>query len=84
MQHQNTVSVTARVDKGLEADLAKIAKTTGRTRSALINEALRSFVSTEIQFISKVEAGLADLEAGRTVDMDAVVSAVRRAIRPST
>ncbi len=74
--------VTARVDDDLVAELDALAQITGRTKSTLISQAIRSYVASERAFIMKVEAGLADFEAGRTVDLEAVVAAVRRSIRP--
>ena len=77
-----SVTVATRVDAALDAELERLADVTGRTKSALMAEALRSYVASERHFIEAVEAGLRDLQAGRLVDHDAVVSAVRRAIRP--
>ena len=77
-----SVTVAARVDGALDAELEKLARVTGRTKSALMAEALRSYVASERQFVEAVEAGLEDLAAGRVVDQKTVVAAVRRAIRP--
>lgn len=79
-----SVTIAARVDESLDAELDDLAKRTGRSKSALVAEALRSFVDSERQFIEAVEAGLADLEAGRLVDHSVVAAAVRRAIRPKS
>lgn len=78
-----SVTIAARVDEGLDAELDWLAQTTGRTKSALINTAIRSYVTSERDFIEKVEAGIADFEAGRTADFQTVVAAVRRSIRPA-
>ena len=76
-----SVTIAARVDEGLDTELDLIAQITGRTKSNLINQALRSYVGSERDFIEKVEAGIADFEAGRTADLETVFAAVRRAIR---
>jgi predicted transcriptional regulator len=78
-----SVTIAARVDDTLDADLENLASVTGRTKSSLVVEALRSYVASERQFIDAVEAGLDDLRAGRLVDHETVIAAVRRAIRPS-
>jgi predicted transcriptional regulator len=78
-----SVTIAARVDDTLDADLENLASVTGRTKSSLVVEALRSYVASERQFIDAVEAGLDDLRAGRVVDHETVIAAVRRAIRPS-
>ncbi|MBF0374017.1 MAG: ribbon-helix-helix protein, CopG family [Alphaproteobacteria bacterium] len=77
-------TVAARIDEDLDAELDRLAQATGRSKSALVGEALRSYVASERQFIEAVEAGIRDLEAGRLVDQQTVVAAVRRAIRPRT
>lgn len=77
-----SVTIAARVDETLDAELDRLASVTGRTKSALVAEALRSYVASERQFIEAVEAGLEDLKAGRLVDHETVAAAVRRAIRP--
>jgi predicted transcriptional regulator len=63
--------------------LDNLSAVTGRTKSALVAEALRSYVASERQFIDAVEAGLDDLRAGRVVDHQSVIAAVRRAIKPT-
>lgn len=79
-----SVTIAARVDEGLDAELDRLAQTTGRTKSTLINTAIRSYVTSEREFIAKVEAGIADFEAGRPVDFETVVAAVRRSIHPAS
>ncbi len=75
-------TIAARVDDLLASDLEQLARQTGRTRSVLIEQALRSFVTSERAFLAKVDAGLADLEAGRLTDRETVATAIRRAYRP--
>jgi predicted transcriptional regulator len=75
-------TLAARVDDDLAAELEQLARDTGRSRSALIENALRSYVISERDFLSKVNAGLADLEAGRLTDHEAVATAIRRFYRP--
>ncbi len=78
-----SVTVAARVDPGLDAELDNLSAVTGRTKSALVAEAILSYVASEHQFIDAVEAGLDDLRAGRVVDHQSVIAAVRRAIKPT-
>jgi predicted transcriptional regulator len=65
------------------AELSRLASTTGGSKSWLINEALRSFVSTEQQFLAAVEEGKEALRLGRTVDHTTVVAAFDRLITPN-
>jgi predicted transcriptional regulator len=75
-----STTLTARVDADLDAELARLAKATGRTKSWLINEALRSYVGTEQEFRVAVEEGRRAFREGRTVDHGTVVAAFDRII----
>jgi predicted transcriptional regulator len=77
-----SITLTARIDADLDAELARIAASTGRTKSWLVNEALRSFVANEQQFLAAVEEGKQALREGRTVDHATVVAAFERLISP--
>ncbi len=77
-----STTLTARVDAELEAELTRLAATSGRTKSWLINEALRSYVATEQQFRAAVEEGKQAYREGRTVDHQTVVAAFNRIIAP--
>ena len=46
------------MDADLDAELVRIAATTGRSKSWIVNEALRSFVANERQFLAAVEEKL--------------------------
>jgi RHH-type rel operon transcriptional repressor/antitoxin RelB len=73
-----TITIAARVDAQLDADLERLANATGRTKSRLITEALRSFVENEQQFLTAVEKGKKALRDGKVVDHDTVVAAFER------
>ena len=73
-----TVTVAARVTPEIDAGLERLSKATGRSKSALMGEALQSFVKSELEFIEAVEAGRADARAGRTVDHATVVAMMDR------
>jgi predicted transcriptional regulator len=77
----NSVTIAADVDEVLDAELAELSRTTGRAKALLVEEALRSYVVSEKRFIEAVQAGIADLEAGRLMEHDTVVAAVDRIIR---
>lgn len=77
-------TIAARVEDDLATELDQLALQTGRSKSALIEQALRSYVTSEREFLAKVDAGLADLEAGRLSDHTAVAAAIRRMYRPAT
>jgi predicted transcriptional regulator len=77
-----SVTIAARVDAGLDAELNRLATTTGRSKSWLVNEALRSFVANEQQFLAAVEEGKQALREGRVVDHATVVAAFERIVPP--
>lgn len=74
-------TVAARVDECLAQELDQLAHRTGRNRSILIAEALRSYLASESAFFANVDAGLADLDAGRSPDPQTIASAIRRIYR---
>src|ERR1700722_54358 len=77
-----SVTIAARVDADLDAELNRLATTTGRSKSWLVNEALRSFVANEQQFLAAVEEGKQALREGRVVDHATVVAAFERIVSP--
>jgi len=77
-----SVTLAARVDADLDAELARLATATGRSKSSVINEALRSFVLNEQQFLAAVEEGKQALKEGRTLDHATVVAAFNRIVTP--
>jgi len=77
-----STTLTARVDAELEAELGRLATATGRTKSWLINEALRSYIANEQQFLAAVEEGKQALNEGRVIDHNTVVAAFNRIITP--
>jgi predicted transcriptional regulator len=78
-----SITLAARVDADLDAELSRLATTTGRTKSWLINEALRSFVANEQQFLAAIEEGKQALREGRVLDHATVVAAFDRIIAPN-
>jgi RHH-type transcriptional regulator, rel operon repressor / antitoxin RelB len=78
-----SITLAARVDAELDAELTRLASATGRSKSWLINEALRSYVTNEQQFLAAVEEGKQALKDGRVIDHDTVVAAFNRLITPA-
>ena len=48
-------SITVRIDDGMEADLARIAKAKGRTKSELVREMHRRYTSSELFELARHE-----------------------------
>lgn len=77
-----TITIAARVDAELDGQLERLAAATGRSKSWLISEALRSYVANEQQFLAAVEEGKNALRQGKTVDHETVVAAFERIVAP--
>lgn len=75
-----SVTIAARVDADLDAGLERLAVATGRSKSWLTGEALRSHVVGEEQFLAAVEEGKQALRDGRTLDHETVVGAFERMV----
>jgi len=77
-----SVTIAARVDADLDSELERLASATGRSKSWLINEALRSYVANEQQFLAAIEEGKQALRTGKVVDHATVVEAFERIVKP--
>jgi RHH-type rel operon transcriptional repressor/antitoxin RelB len=77
-----SVTIAARVDADLDSQLERLASATGRSKSWLVNEALRSYVANEQQFLAAVEEGKQALQDGKIVDHETVVAAFERIVKP--
>ena len=60
-----TVTIAARVHENLDAALIQLATATGQSKSALLAEALRSYVETEWPLVAALESGLDVRRTGR-------------------
>jgi len=77
-----SVTIAARVDADLDGQLDRLAAATGRSKSWLISEALRSYVANEQQFLAAVEEGKQALRDGKTLDHATAVAAFERIVSP--
>jgi predicted transcriptional regulator len=77
-----SVTIAARVDADLDGQLDRLAAATGRSKSWLISEALRSYIANEQQFLAAVEEGKQALRDGKTLDHAMVVAAFERIVSP--
>ena len=77
-----SITIAARVDADLDGELERLAAATGRSKSWLISDALRSYVANEQQFLAAVEEGKQALRDGKTLDHKTVVAAFERIVSP--
>jgi RHH-type rel operon transcriptional repressor/antitoxin RelB len=78
-----SVTIAARVDADLDCEIERLAVATGRSKSWLVTEALRSYVASERQFLAAVEEGKQALRDGKALDHATVVAAFERIISPN-
>ena len=79
-----SVTIAARVEADLDSALERLASATGRSKSWLINEALRSYIASEQQFLAAVDEGKQALLNGKILDHAAVVEAFERIVNRRT
>ena len=58
LQGMKTITIGARISEQLDRDLRTLAVATGRSKSWLVAEALKSYVEAEKEFIEAVEEGI--------------------------
>jgi predicted transcriptional regulator len=73
-----TITIGARISEQLDQDLRTLALATGRSKSWLVAEALKSYVAAEKEFIEAVEEGMKAADEGRLTDHDVVVAEFER------
>lgn len=66
--------LSIRLSPQTKAKLEALAKASRRSRSFLAAEAIEKYVAAESWQIAEIEAGIRDLEAGRSVDHQEVRS----------
>ncbi len=72
----NRATVTFHTTPEIKERLATLAKMTRRSKSFLTNEAVEKFLSEEEAFVENVQAGIEDLETGRTMTTDELRTSV--------
>ncbi len=77
----NSTTLTVRLSPKLQQRLGRLALQTKRTRSFLAGEAIAAFVERELDVVSGIERGLAELEAGQIVPHEAAMRRIRACIR---
>ena len=77
----STITIGARISEELDRDLRKLSAATGRSKSWLVAEALKSYVESEKAFVEAVEEGIKAYEEGRVVDHETVLAELERRYR---
>ena len=71
-----STTMTIRVRPDVKDKLDRLALGTQRSKSFLAGEAVAAYVERELEIIEGIHAGLADVEAGRTVSHDEAMAEV--------
>lgn len=75
---EKDVTISARISKDLAKKVDFIAKQHRRSKSWLVEDALKYYTAREMEFIDAVEVGRRDLKAGRVYSHEQVVSMLKR------
>ena len=67
---ENTTTLTLRLGRTLKADLDRLAGETHRSKSYLAAQAIKDFVSDELQIIDGIKQAQAEIRAGLGVSHD--------------
>ena len=76
-----TVTIGARINAMLDADVAKLAVLLNRPKSWIIERALEAYVSAEKQFIEAVQEGIDAAEQGKIKPHEEVMERIEAKIR---
>ena len=71
-----STTMTIRVRPDVKDKLDRLAAGTQRSKSFLAGEAVAAYVERELEIIEGIHAGLADVEAGRTVSHEEAMAEV--------
>ena len=82
MSVTDTVVVTARIDAALKAKLEALARSTKRSKSYLAAEAIAAYVELLEWQIGEIEAGIAELDAGKGLSEEEAEAHYERLLRP--
>jgi len=67
-------TITFRADSRKVKELDRLARSLGRDRSYLLNEAVEQYLSVHEYHLEQIEEGLAEARAGKLVEYDKVKS----------
>ena len=82
MDELQTTIVTARIDLALKAKLEALARSTKRSKSYLAAEAIAAYVELNEWQIGEIEAGIAELDAGKALSQEQAEERYKRLLQP--
>jgi predicted transcriptional regulator len=75
-----STTMTVRLSVDVKERLQKLAAATRRSRSFLAAEAVEAYVDRETAIVEGIEAGLADMRAGRVIGHDEAMAQIGQTI----
>ncbi len=73
-------TITVRLASATKDRLGQLAAQTNRTKSYLAAEAIAAYVDREMEIVSGIERGLADMKAGRVVPHAGAMTQLRKTV----
>lgn len=72
--------IAARIDPEIDGLLDQLAEETGRSKSYLVNDALRDYVKRELEIAAAVREGIRQAKAGMIIPHEEVMAGIRAKI----
>lgn len=73
-----SISLSARISPKLDADLARLARASDRSKSRVVTEALRAYVESETEFAASIERARRDFKEGRFKEHSVFMAELRK------
>ena len=74
-------TLTVRLASTTKNKLGQLAAQTNRTKSYLAAEAIDAYVERELEIVSGIERGLADMKAGKVVSHAGAMARLRKTVK---
>jgi predicted transcriptional regulator len=81
MSVADTTIITARIDAALKAKLEALSRSTKRSKSYLAAEAIAAYVELNEWHIAEINAGIAELDAGKGISEEEAEAHYERLLR---
>ena len=75
-----STTMTIRLSPEVKDKLGRLAEATRRSNSFLAAEAIGAYVARELEIVAGIEAGLADMTAGRVISHEAAMAELNAVI----
>jgi predicted transcriptional regulator len=74
----STIPLSFRVSTQIQSQLEELARATDRPKSWHLEQAVRSYLDTQLWQIRQIKAGLAELDAGKGIPHEQVVPEIEK------